>query len=160
MSSRPYPICPHHHPHWEKLLIIRSRAPCASAFQEAAQTSPRTAKKRVVLSTTIDKYSYASNPQAGAGDQVKSLDFDVVHKYVSIVSLYDGELDLVKGVLNTLLKAGRRVCTVYPQRCSSCSTGIIFYHGSHPHRHHPPMAAKPLTNYDIAQLTYHVGERS
>jgi D-glycero-alpha-D-manno-heptose-7-phosphate kinase len=55
----------------------------------------------IVLSTTIDKYAYATLiPAEGEGLTVRSLDYNVVAKYDTPADLvYNGELDLVKAAL-------------------------------------------------------------
>ena len=130
-------------------MIIRSRAPLRISFSGGGtDVSPYPEEKGgVVLSTTIDKYSYASLiPKQEPVIQVKSIYFEVVQIRCRSSLVYDGELT-VKGA-NTL-EAGRRVCTVYPQRCSR--QRLIIFTTQSPYRHHPPMLQNPGP-YDIAQL--------
>ncbi len=143
-------------------MIIRSRAPLRISFSGGGtDVSPYPEEKGgVVLSTTIDKYSYASLiPKQEPVIQVKSLDFDVVAKYdVDRQLVYDGELDLVKGVLNTLLEGRGDGFVLFIHSDAPPGSGL----GSS-----STMAVtligiirqwlqKPWTNYDIGQLAYHV----
>ena len=74
----------------------------------------------VVLSATIDKYAYGSlRLRHDKNITVKSLDYDIVAKYhVDDDFVYDGELDLVKAVLETCAAITTRVwissCTATP----------------------------------------------
>ncbi|HHV92975.1 MAG TPA: GHMP kinase [Firmicutes bacterium] len=143
-------------------MIIRSRAPLRISFcGGGTDVSPYPEEKGgVVLSTTIDKYSYASLiPKKEPVIQVKSLDFDIVAKYdVDRQLVYDGELDLVKGVINTLLEGKGEGFVLFIHSDAPPGSGL----GSS-----STMAVtliglvrqwlqKPWTNYDIAQLAYHI----
>lgn len=85
-------------------MIYRSRAPLRISFcGGGTDVSPYTEERGgVVLSTTIDKYAYASlRPRADDDIEVRSLDYDIVAQYDRRDALpMDGKLDLVKAVIN------------------------------------------------------------
>src|SRR5712692_5615758 len=85
-------------------MIYRSRAPLRISFCGGGTDVPPYPEERggVVLSTTIDKYAYASlRSRADDAIEVNSLDYDIVAKYDRRDALpFDGELDLVKAVIN------------------------------------------------------------
>jgi D-glycero-alpha-D-manno-heptose-7-phosphate kinase len=143
-------------------MIIRSKAPLRISFcGGGTDVSPYPEEKGgVVLSTTIDKYSYATLiPQNETVIQVKSLDFDVVAKYDTDHQLvYDGELDLVKAVLNTISGANDSGFSLFLHSdappgsgLGSSSTMTVTIVGLM-----RQWLQKPWTNYDIAQLSYHI----
>jgi D-glycero-alpha-D-manno-heptose-7-phosphate kinase len=86
-------------------MIIRSKAPLRISFAGGGTDVSPYADERggVVLSATIDKYAYASlRPRQDENITVQSLDYDIVAKYhVTDVLEYDGEMDLVKAVLQS-----------------------------------------------------------
>jgi D-glycero-alpha-D-manno-heptose-7-phosphate kinase len=85
-------------------IIYRSRAPLRISFcGGGTDVSPYTEERGgAVLSTTIDKYAYASlRPRADDDIEVRSLDYDIVAQYDRRDALpMDGKLDLVKAVIN------------------------------------------------------------
>src|SRR5437879_13084493 len=85
-------------------MIYRSRAPLRISFcGGGTDVSPYTEERGgVVLSTTIDKYAYASlRPRADDDIEVRSLDYDMVAQYDRRHALpMDGKLDLVKAGIN------------------------------------------------------------
>src|SRR5437870_6831229 len=85
-------------------MIYRARAPLRISFcGGGTDVSPYPEERGgVVLSSTIDKYAYASlRPRDDDAIEVRSLDYDIVAKYDRRDALpYDGELDLVKAVIN------------------------------------------------------------
>ncbi|MCL4534264.1 MAG: GHMP kinase [Bacteroidetes bacterium] len=87
-------------------MIVRSRAPLRLSFCGGGTDVPPYPEERggVVLSTTINKYAFASLvPQAGADLKVTSLDYDTIAKYhLEDGLVYDGELDLVKAAVHRL----------------------------------------------------------
>jgi len=88
-----------------RALVVRSRAPLRLSFcGGGTDVSPYPERKGgVVLSTTIDKYAYASlEPRRDARFAIHSLDFDVVAKYPHAKKIaLDGNLDLIKGVVRS-----------------------------------------------------------
>ncbi len=86
-------------------MVIRSKAPLRISFGGGGTDVPPYPQERggVVLSTTIDKYAFASvRLRDDEHVQFTSLDYDVVAKYKVDALLYDGTLDLVKAVINNL----------------------------------------------------------
>ena len=143
-------------------MIIRSKAPLRVSFcGGGTDVSPYPEEKGgVVLSTTIDKYSYASLiPQDQPIIHVESLDFDVVAKYdVDHQLVYDGELDLVKAVINTISGANETGFDLFLHSdappgsgLGSSSTMTVTIVGLM-----RQWLQKPWTNYDIAQLSYKI----
>ena len=84
-------------------LVVRSRAPLRLSFcGGGTDVSPYPEERGgVVLSTTIDKYAYASiEPRRDSRFAIHSLDFDFVAKYPHARKIaLDGNLDLIKGVV-------------------------------------------------------------
>lgn len=143
-------------------MIVRSRAPLRISFcGGGTDVSPYFEEKGgIVLSTTIDKYSYASLlPHKDPIIEVESLDFDVVAKYnVEHQLIYDGELDLVKAVLNTIDGATDTGFNLFLHSdappgsgLGSSSTMTVTLVGLM-----RQWLQKPWTNYDIAQMAYHI----
>lgn len=143
-------------------MIIRSKAPLRISFCGGGTDVPPYPEEKggVVLSTTIDKYSYASLiPQDEPVISVKSLDFDVVAKYdVDHKLVYDGELDLVKAVINTISGANETGFDLFLHSdappgsgLGSSSTMTVTIVGLM-----REWLQKPWTNYDIAQLAYKI----
>jgi D-glycero-alpha-D-manno-heptose-7-phosphate kinase len=87
-----------------KPRIYRSKAPLRISFcGGGTDVSPYPEERGgVVLSATIDKYAYASlRPRRKPEIEVTSLDYGQTRRYPLGVRLEpDGELDLVKGVVN------------------------------------------------------------
>ena len=88
------------------MKLIRSKAPLRISFCGGGTDVPPFPEKYggAVLSTTINKYAYATLvPSDKPGTTVESIDYDVIAKYQRQEDLkYNGELDLVKAVLRNL----------------------------------------------------------
>ncbi|NLJ85900.1 MAG: GHMP kinase, partial [Firmicutes bacterium] len=143
-------------------MIIRSRAPLRISFcGGGTDVSPYLEERGgVVLSTTIDRYSYATMvPKQEPIIQVESLDFDVMAKYdIDHRLMYDGELDLVKAVINTIEGANTAGLNLFLHSdappgsgLGSSSTMTVTLVGLF-----GQWLQRPWTNYDIAQLAYHI----
>lgn len=147
-------------------MIVRAKAPLRISFcGGGTDVSPYPEEHGgVVLSATIDKYAYASlRPRGDRVVQVTSLDYDLTRSYEAGMHLTpDGELDLVKGVLNHFQeRAGLALpagCDVFLHSdappgsgLGSSSTMVTTLVGvfSEWLRH-------PLTPYEIAELTYRI----
>ncbi|MDO8588898.1 MAG: GHMP kinase [Armatimonadota bacterium] len=144
-------------------MIYRSRAPLRISFAGGGtDVSPYfETYGGVVLSTTINKYAYATVSERRDEDiSVASLDYDTVAKYRSNDKLlYNGELDLVKAVLRRMRKGRRKLgvdlflhSDAPPgSGLGSSSTMVVALIGAF-------RAARnlPLTNYDIAELAYQI----
>ncbi|MDO8682976.1 MAG: GHMP kinase [Armatimonadota bacterium] len=145
-------------------MIYRSRAPLRISFAGGGtDVSPYFEEHGgIVLSTTINKYAYATiNERKDTDTTVKSLDFDAVAKYRSNDQLsYDGELDLVKAVLKYMRKGQGKntgldlfIHSDAPpgSGLGSSSTMVVALIGAF------QIARNlPLTNYDIAELAYKI----
>ncbi len=143
-------------------MIIRSKAPLRISFGGGGtDVSPyKDERGGAVLSATIDKYAYGTlRTHEDRRIQVQSLDFDIMAKYHLEDKLdYNGELDLVKAVLNELDKDRRCGMDFFIHSdappgsgLGSSSTMVVALIGLMQR-----FLKLPLTNYDIAQLAYHV----
>jgi D-glycero-alpha-D-manno-heptose-7-phosphate kinase len=89
-------------------MLIRSKAPLRISFSGGGtDVMPYLAEKGgVVLSTTINHYAYASlRVSSDPSITVKSLDYDTTVKHehdTGSIIPYDGNLDLIKAVINRL----------------------------------------------------------
>lgn len=143
-------------------MIIRSKAPLRISFAGGGtDVLPYLAERGgVVLSTTIDKYAYASlRFRQDQNITVQSLDYDIMAKYhVDDELLYDGELDLVKAVIKNLCNGNGRGLDFFMHSdappgsgLGSSSTVVVALIGLIQRWNH-----LPLTSYDIAELAYHI----
>lgn len=141
-------------------MIIRARAPLRMSFAGGGtDVSPYPEERGgAVLSATIDKYAYVSVVPRDDGEiQVQSLDYDIVAKYHAEGELlYDGELDLVKAAINHL-GSGKGLSLFMHSDAppgsglGSSSTVVVTLIGALAR-----WLRQPLTNYEIAQLAYHI----
>lgn len=141
-------------------MYIRSKAPLRISFcGGGTDVSPYPEEKGgVVLSTTIDKYAYGSLRPTGDGKiGVTSLDYDIVAKYHADEDLrFDGELDLVKAVINKMRSSGGLELFLHSDAppgsgLGSSSTMVVCLIGLFAH-----WLKRPLTDYEIAELAYEV----
>lgn len=140
-------------------MYIRSRAPLRISFcGGGTDVSPYPEEKGgVVLSTTIDKYAYASlRPVDDGTIKVTSLDYDIVAKYNADELLYDGELDLVKAAINKFGANQGMELFLHSDAppgsgLGSSSTMVVCLIGALKH-----LLKRPLTEYEIAELAYEV----
>lgn len=144
-------------------MIYRSKAPLRISFAGGGtDVSPFFEKYGgVVLSTTIDKYAYATLiAKRDKKISVSSLDYDVVAKYRTDEKLmYDGKLDLIKAVMKYMRKAsGKKGYDLFLHSdappgsgLGSSSTMVVALVGVF-----RDYLNLPLTNYDIASLAYMV----
>jgi len=109
-----------------------------------------------VLSTTIDKYAYATlAPARGEGLTVRSLDYNVVARYDTPADLlYNGELDLVKAALKWMgVSEGARLfihSDAPPgSGLGSSSTMAVALVGLLQR-----YLKRPMTDYEIAEAAY------
>jgi D-glycero-alpha-D-manno-heptose-7-phosphate kinase len=141
-------------------LIIRSKAPLRISFAGGGTDVPPYPEERggAVLSTTINKYAYATLiPREDDTISVKSLDYDIVAKYRTDERLfYDGELDLVKAVINNM-KAKQGLDLFMHSDAppgsglGSSSTVVVTLVGLF-----QKWLNIPLTDYDIAELAFKI----
>ncbi|MHB0976073.1 MAG: GHMP family kinase ATP-binding protein [Candidatus Aquicultorales bacterium] len=141
-------------------MYIRSKAPLRISFcGGGTDVKPYPEEKGgVVLSATIDKYAYASlHPLPDDSIKVTSLDYDVVAKYkASDELLYDGELDLVKAVINKMGTSRGLELFVHSDAppgsgLGSSSTMVVCLVGLF-----ASWLKRPLTEYKLAELAYEV----
>ena len=141
-------------------MIYRSRAPLRISFcGGGTDVSPYVEERGgVVLSTTINKYAYCSLiPRQDEEIQIQSLDYDVVAKYNRQEELqYDGELDLVKAVINKMgaptgLSLFMHSDAPPGSGLGSSSTVVVALLGLFRH-----WLRKPMTDYELAGLAYQV----
>lgn len=139
-------------------MIIRSKAPLRISFAGGGTDVPPYLEERggAVLNTTINKYAYATLiPRNDDTITVKSLDYDIVAKYQTDTKLfYDGELDLVKAVINKM--KSKRGLDLFMHSdappgsgLGSSSTVVVTLVGAF-----QKWLNLPLTDYDLAELAY------
>ncbi len=142
-------------------MIIRSKVPLRISFAGGGtDVSPyKEEKGGCVISATIDKYAYGTlrtnNEQKIS---VQSLDYDIMAKYnLKERFEYDGEMDLVKAVLNNVDSDRAQGLDFFIHSdappgsgLGSSSTMMVALIGLLKH-----FRKLPLTNYEIAQLAYH-----
>ncbi|MBM3287803.1 MAG: GHMP kinase [Candidatus Eisenbacteria bacterium] len=158
-------------------MILRAKAPLRISFcGGGTDVSPYPEEKGgVVLSTTIDKYVYATlRTRDDALLSLTSLDYDISETHPAETELpIDGSLDLLKGVVNhfrqvSLARSGARR--------GGHSVGFPSGFDLLVHTDAPPGSglgasstlvatlvglfrewlSEPLTNYEIAELTYRI----
>ena len=138
--------------------LIRSKSPLRVSFAGGGtDVSPYPETMGgVVMSATIDKYTYSTlSPRRDKKLQITSLDYNVVAKYdIKKRLVYDGEMDLVKGVINKFRV--RKGANIYlhtdappgsglggSSSMTVCLTGLV----SH-------FLRKPMTGYEIAEYRW------
>ena len=145
--------------------LVRSKAPLRISFSGGGtDVSPYLEEHGgVVLSTTIDKYAYGTlRASAGTGITIQSLDYDVVAKYRTDGPLiYDGNLDLVKAVINHFNGPSLQNLEIFLHSdappgsgLGSSSTVVVALIGLFQR-----WLNLPLTNYDVAELAYEIERR-
>ena len=141
-------------------MIIRSKAPLRISFAGGGTDVPPYPEERggAVLSTTINKYAYATLiPREDDTINVTSLDYDIVTKYHTDEKLfYDGELDLIKAVINNMGTKNGLDLFMHSDAppgsgLGSSSTVVVALVGIF-----QKWLNRPLTHYDIAELAYKI----
>jgi D-glycero-alpha-D-manno-heptose-7-phosphate kinase len=144
-------------------MIVRSKAPLRISFAGGGtDVSPYMEERGgAVLSTTIDKYAYGSlRLRDDSQLQLSSLDYNFNANYNLDEPLtYDGKLDLVKAVIETLHVNQRNqgydlfIHTDAPpgSGLGSSSALVVALIGLFKEWLH-----LPLTNYEIADVAYHI----
>ncbi len=140
--------------------MIRSKAPLRISFAGGGtDVSPYLEERGgVVLSTTINKYAYATvSPSTNSEISVTSLDYDIVAKYNADKEfVYDGELDIVKGAIAHFGNGRGMDLFLHSDAppgsgLGSSSTMVVALLGA--------LAAlyrEPLSTYECAQLAYKI----
>ncbi|MCG8608739.1 GHMP kinase, partial [bacterium] len=143
-------------------MIIRSKAPLRISFGGGGtDISPYMDEHGgVVLSSTIDKYAYGSlRIRDEESISVRSLDYDIVAKYhLNEEMKYDGELDLVKAVINSMKNGYNKGMEFFIHSdappgsgLGSSSTMVVALMGLLRH-----LQNLPFTNYEMAELAYQI----
>ncbi|MBN1483527.1 MAG: GHMP kinase [Chloroflexia bacterium] len=144
-------------------MIVRSKAPLRISFAGGGtDVSPYVEERGgAVLSTTIDKYAYATlRLHAERNITIKSLDYDIVAKYgLDAPMRFDGQLDLVKAVIKRMNGDGNRQGLDFflhsdappGSGLGSSSTMVVALIGAF-----MQLRRLPLTNYEIAELAYQI----
>jgi D-glycero-alpha-D-manno-heptose-7-phosphate kinase len=141
-------------------VIYRSRAPLRISFcGGGTDVSPYPEERGgVVLSSTIDKYAYASlRPRSDDAIEVRSLDYDILAKYDRRDALpFDGTLDLVKAVINrfsvpTGLDLFLHSDAPPGSGLGSSSTLVVALMGVFRH-----WLKLTMTDYELAQMAYKI----
>jgi D-glycero-alpha-D-manno-heptose-7-phosphate kinase len=140
--------------------LVRSRAPLRLSFcGGGTDVSPYPEERGgVVLSTTIDKYAYASlEPRRDAKFAIHSLDYDFVAKYPHARKIaLDGNLDLIKGVVRAFHP--KKGADLYVHSDAPPGSGL----GSSSTMAVAVVAAlkawlgRKLSSYDMAELAYRI----
>lgn len=142
-------------------MIIRSKAPLRLGFGGGGtDVSPFSDEEGgAVLNATINKYAYTTLiPKQSSKINIRSLDYGVtVHYDVDKKLIFDGEMDLAKGVINRL-KKNRNGVDIYMHTdappgsgLGSSSAMVVSLIGAF-----KEWQMLPLSNYDIAELAYAV----
>jgi D-glycero-alpha-D-manno-heptose-7-phosphate kinase len=93
-------------------MLIRARAPLRLSFCGGGTDVPPYCDERggVVLSATINRYATATVVPGGDTFTVRSIDYDQSVSYgVDDPFVYDGQLDLAKGVLDHFRREGKLI---------------------------------------------------
>jgi D-glycero-alpha-D-manno-heptose-7-phosphate kinase len=91
-------------------MLIRARAPLRISFCGGGTDVPPYCDERggVVLSATINRYATATVVAGGKNFTVRSIDYDQSVSYgVGDPFIYDGQLDLAKGVIDHFRRDGK-----------------------------------------------------
>jgi D-glycero-alpha-D-manno-heptose-7-phosphate kinase len=142
-------------------MIIRSKAPLRLGFAGGGtDVSPYSDMKGgAVLNATINKYAYATLvPRKDNIINIKSLDYDIVADFkVDQKLLFNGEMDLAKGVINRV-KKNQDGFEMYTHSdappgsgLGSSSTMVVALIGAF-----REWQMIPLGDYDIAYLAYEI----
>lgn len=145
-------------------MIIRARAPLRISFGGGGtDISPYPEiKGGVALNVAINKYAYVSlRPYHDKRLVVRSLDYSLLAKYhLDEKLVYDGELDLVKAVVNNLeIKKGVELFIQSEAPPGSglgnSSSMMVALIGAFSH-----LLGKKMTDYEIAELAYFIERKS
>jgi len=143
-------------------MIFRSKAPLRISFAGGGTDVPPYPQERggVVLSTTIDKYAYATLiPCQDKEIRIQSLDYDIMAKYdLDEELVYDGKLDLVKAVIRNMKMDNSQGVKLFIHSdappgsgLGSSSTMVVALIGAFKH-----WLRSPMTDYEIAELAYYI----
>ncbi len=139
--------------------IFRAKAPLRISFcGGGTDVAPYPAERGgVVLSSTVDKYAYASlRPRADDRLRIRSLDYDIVTNYDRSKLEYDGELDLVKAVARHFEMPTGADLFIHSDAppgsgLGSSSTMCVALVGVF-----AEWLKMPMTSYEMAELTFRI----
>jgi len=141
-------------------MIVRSKAPLRISFGGGGtDVSPYPEERGgITLSTTIDKYAYCT--LATRRDDlinVQSLDYDIIASYRTNGKLqYGGKLDLVKAAIKKMEVKGGLDLFLHSDVPPGCGLGTSSTVAVALVGVLRRWLKLPLTNYDIAELAYHI----
>jgi D-glycero-alpha-D-manno-heptose-7-phosphate kinase len=141
-------------------LVVRARAPLRLSFGGGGtDVSPYPEEKGgVVLSTTIDKFAYASiHPRRDKKFSIHSVDFERVARYAHVRRLpFDGDLDLIKAVVRAFKPRTGASLVIHSDAppgsgLGSSSTLVVALVAAL-----REWLSRPLSPYDMAELAYRI----
>ena len=141
-------------------LVVRARAPLRLSFGGGGtDVSPYPEERGgVVLSTTIDKFAYASiHPRRDKKFEIHSIDFERVARYPHVRRLpFDGDLDLIKAVVRAFKPTRGASLVIHSDAppgsgLGSSSTLVVALVAAL-----REWLARPLTEYEMAELAYRI----
>jgi len=139
-------------------LLVRARAPLRLSFGGGGtDVSPYPEERGgVVLSTTIDKFAYATvKPRRDTKFDIHSIDFDRTARYAHVRRLpFDGDLDLIKAVVRRFKPRRGASLVIHSDAppgsgLGSSSTLVVALVAAL-----REWLGKPLTAYEVAELAY------
>lgn len=141
-------------------MIIRSKAPLRISFGGGGTDVPPYPEEHggVVLSTTVDKYAYASIvPRTDSHINVRSLNYDIVARYGGNDTFnQESHLDLVKAAFKVMKVEKGIDIFLHNDARPGCGLGsssalIVAVVGAF-----KDWVKLPLTDYGIAETAYHI----
>ena len=144
-------------------MLIRSRAPLRISFCGGGTDVPPYCDERggIVLSATINRYATATIVPGGQSFAVRSIDYDQSVSYgVDDPFVYDGQLDLAKGVIDHFRREGKLTqgleVTLHNDAppgsglgsSSAVTVALVSAVGE--------LLRLPIDDYQIADLAYHI----
>lgn len=139
-------------------ILVRARAPLRLSFGGGGtDVSPYPEERGgVVLSTTIDKFAYATvQPRRDTKFEIHSIDFDRTARYAHVRRLpFDGDLDLIKAVVRRFKPKHGASLVIHSDAppgsgLGSSSTLVVALVAAL-----REWLGAPLTAYDMAELAY------
>lgn len=141
-------------------LVVRARAPLRLSFGGGGtDVSPYPEERGgVVLSTTIDKFAYASiHPRRDKRFEIHSIDFGKVARFAHVRRLpFDGDLDLIKAVVRDFKPKTGASLVIHSDAppgsgLGSSSTLVVALVAAL-----REWLGRPLTGYEVAELAYRI----
>jgi len=145
-------------------VILRARAPLRISFAGGGTDVPPYCDRRggAVLSATIDRYAFATvEPTTTNTLHVRSIDYDLAVRFeLGDPLVYDGQLDLAKGVVQHFAKSGRlrSGADIYlhndaPPGSGLGSSSALTVALLQALAHHLRL---PMDNYELAETAYRI----